>query len=830
MDTLRFAWRQLRSAWRAREIRALLAALILAVGGMSAVGFFNGRIEAALQQQGAMLLGADLLLSSDHPLPPGYADAARAAGLRMASALEFPSMVMVGEHGQLAEIKAVSPGYPLRGALAIAPAPFAAADATATLPASGTVWMEARLTQLLDIQVGQEVAVGERRFAVSAILAQEPARGGDLFSIAPRLLMREDEVAATGLIQFGSRIQYRLLLAGETQQVTHFAAWARARAEAGVRIEDVQSARPEMRAALERSHQFLGLAAMAAVLLSVVAMGLSALRYAAEQRDAWALMRCLGARQNQLLRIYMTHAVLIGLMGGALGCGLGLAVQEALARLVGSLFLENLPPPPWQPVATGILAGVAMMLGVMLPQLLRLRAVPALRVLRRDLGDAGGSAWLDGLPATLVVLALLWWSAQDSRLALWVLAGLLALGLAVLALSWLCGRVLRQLQTKVTGVGRLMIANLLKRPALVIAQVAGFSLGFLALALLGGVRADLFHSWQASLPADAPNRFVINIQSDQLPAVRQFFAAQPLAAAPAMFPMVRGRLVAINGRPLDPSHYADARARRLAEREFNLSWAAKMQADNRIVAGRWWGPEDSGKPLLSLEQGIAETLGIHLGDRLTYDIAGETIVLQVQSLRKVEWDSLRANFFAVTPPAVLETFPVSYITSFHLPLGQEALLNRLVRQFPNLTVMDVAALLAQARAIIDRMALALEWVFGLCVLSGVALLYAALAVSAGARAHEAALLRVLGASRNEVRRALLAEYAGMGCFAGLLAAALAWLIAWGVSVHVLHVTPLLSLWPPFLTVAAGLLLVPAAAWWGLRHIANEPPKRILRNV
>lgn len=824
-----FALKQLRSAWRAGEIRVLLFALVLAVAAMTAVGFFADRIESALGRQGGMLLGGDLVVISDRPVPEDFRAHAQTLGLSTAHTMEFPSMVMLGDEGRLAEVKAVSPTYPLRGKLTIADEPFGTARKADGVPTIGEIWIEPRLASLLGAKKGDALAVGERQLKVAAILQEEPARGGDMFSIAPRLMMNADDVASTGLIQYGSRVRYRLLLAGEPSTLDEFRQWAQNRLERGSRIEDVSGARPEIRNALDKSRQFLGLASMASVILSMVAMSLAGLRYVRRHLDTCALMRCFGASQNRILQVFLLQALLLGLVGSLLGCLFGFAAQEVLARLAGSLFIEKLPAPGWTPAFGGLLAGMAAMLGVMLPHLLRLRGVPALRILRKDLGENAVVSWLAWLPGIAVMLGLVFWSARDAKLGWIVLGGLVALLLVACVVAVGAGYLLRRVATTSGGIWRVGIANLLQRPGVGIAQVAGFSLGLMAMALLTIVRGDLLDNWHASLPPDAPNRFVINIQPSQMKAMRQFFVQEKLAP-PEIFPMVRGRLVAINDHPLDTSLYVDERARRLAEREWNLSVAENMQKDNRIIAGRWWTSGEHGEKLISLEEGIATALDIKLGDRLTYDIGGQRIDLNIQSLRKVEWDSMRANFFAVTPPGVLEKFPASYITSFHLPAGREDVLNRLVRSLPNLTIIDVEAILSQLRGIMDRMTLAVEFVFGFCMLTGIAVLYAALSATQDERIREVAVLRVFGASRRQVRATVLVEFAGIGLLAGLVATLGASLLAWIISDRLLHIPYAFNLWLAMLTIGAGLVMVPAAAWLGVRRIVHVSPRQVLQSV
>ena len=815
MNELFFSWRLFRRNWRAGELRILAIALVIASAAVSSVGFFTDRVQVALSQQSNLLIGADLALVSDHPIANNYEQQALQLGLKTAHTSLFPSMVTRGEASQLAEIKVVDETYPLRGSLKVSP------QTTAT-PAPGEVWMDDRLTGILGLQRGDKVLLGEKTFTFSAILKQEPDRGGDMFSIAPRLMMNSTDVTATHLIQFGSRVNYRLLVAGELQQTNAFHLWAKSHLQRGERIEDVRDARPEIRAVLEKSRQFLGLSAMASVLLAAVAMALAALRFVENNQDGCALMRCLGASQNFIVRVNLLQLLILGLLSSLAGCALGYLVQEILHALLKSLLLESLPMPSLLPVLQGLLTGVVLLLGVAWPMLVRLRKVPALRILRNDLPTPTLARGLTFLPVLAALCGLVLWTAQDIKLACITLGGLGGFLLLSALLGWMAVSVLRILGRSQTGAWRFGVSNLARHPAASIATVSGFSLALTALLLLTLVRGDLLRSWQQTLPADAPNRFVINIQPDQIEAIHQFFVAENMPTL-ALQPMVRGRLQTINGRPLDVSRY-DERARRLAEREFNLSWATAMQTDNQLVSGRWWKPEDIGKPMVSLEQGIAETLGIKLGDRLGYEIGGMPVEVQVVNLRKVKWDSMRTNFFAITAPGVLEKFPASYITSFYLPPQREDMLNRLVRAFPNVTVIDVAAIMTQVKSMMDRIAHAVQLVFGFSLAAGLLVLYAALATTQEARAREYRLLRVLGARSRQINLAVVTEFALIGLLAGLVASLGASVLAWALSNFVFHLpyefNPMLLLWGVGLSIG-GILL---AAWLGMRQILHSPYK------
>ncbi len=839
MIALSLAWRQLRSHWASGAVRVLLLALVLAVAATTAVGFFTDRIQSALVRQGGLLLGGDLVVSADHALPQKYELEARRRKLQSTSTLAFPSMIAQGKLSQLAEIKAVNAGFPLRGQLTISTQAdanqVASAGSTAnTIPAPGTVWMEPRLANLLAVKVGDSVEVGERKMQVAAILQREPSRGGDMFSIAPRLLMNAVDVPSTQLIQFGSRVKYQLLIASDAKAIQDYAAWAKPQLARGERVEDVRSARPEMKSALEKAQQFLGLSAMVGVILAMVAMFLASLPYVQTSLDTYALMRCFGASKRLIVRILMYQTLLLALLGSVVGCLLGFAAQAGLAALAGRLFLEALPSPGWMPALSGMAAGFATMLAVVWPHLLRLRDVPALRILRRDLGDLHTAGWLSFLPAVIVMAGMVFWHAGDFKIGSVTLLAFFALLLMAGALTYAGSKLLQKMSKAGhgawnNGAWSLGLAGLKRRPGMTIAQVIGFSFGLMALILLALVRGDLLSSWQASLPPDAPNRFIINIQPAQIVGVKVFYTQAGISKT-EVFPMVRGRLVALNNRPLDTKKYQDEGVRRLAEREFNLSQIAQMQTDNQLLAGRWWRTDEYGKPMLSLEQGVAKSLGIKLGDRLTYDIAGTRLTLTVTSLRKVEWDTMRVNFFAVTPPGVLDAFPASFITSFHLPLGHEDKLNQLIRRFPNLTVIDVAALMEQVRGIMNKMSHAVEYVFGFSLLAGIAVLYAALVATRDERVREATLLRVLGAKRRQVVAAVLTEFFCIGLLAAIVATVAASALAYYISVRVLNIPYQFNYSLALLALLGASLLVPLAAWFGVRGFLNQTPRQLLQSI
>lgn len=824
------SWRMLRRNGHAGELHLLFAALVIAVASVTSVGFFTDRISQALHRQANELLGADLLLVSNRPLSQEFARHAARLGLQHATTVTFLSMVLSGDKSQLAEIKAVSEGYPLRGQLRVAQGSFVAGEVTRLIPAPGTVWPDGQLLTQLGLQMGATLALGEAELSVAKIVVQEPDRSGDFFSIAPRVLMHLHDLPKTRLIQVGSRVKYRLQVAGAAPAVQAFRAYAEPRLNLGERIEGIEDARPEVRAALQRAQQFLGLAALISVVLASVAVASAARRFTQRHLDDCAIMRCLGATQGLITRIYLYQMLWLGLVASLVGCMLGYLAQLVLADVLGSLVAANLPAPSALPVVFGVLVGLITLLGFAAPPLLALREVPMLRVLRRELAITRGHSLGTYTFGLILLAALMIWQAGDIKLGSYLVLGTLATLATLAGVALALVQVIKLTRARGGVAWRFGLANIARRARSSVVQIVALGLGIMALLLLTLVRSDLLTSWQGSLPRDAPNRFIINIQPDQVAQLERFFAAQGMPHT-VLYPMVRGRLTHINDKAVSPQDYQqDDRAARLVEREFNLSWAAQLPEGNQLIAGPWWDSADYGKPLLSVEQGIAQTLGIKLGDTLTYRIAGTPVTAKVVNLREVDWDSFRVNFFVIAAPRVLDNFPASYITSLYLPEHRAQVLSRLVQGFPNLTVIDVAAIMTQVRHIIERVTLAVEYVFLFTVLAGLLVLYAAIQSTQDERRQESAVLRTLGASRRQILQGLIAEFAILGLLAGLVAAIAASLLAYVLAQQVLHLPYSFDPWLWLTGIVLGVLGVGLVSGIATRSILRQPPVQSLREI
>ncbi|MCC7040175.1 MAG: FtsX-like permease family protein [Burkholderiales bacterium] len=837
MPTLRLALRLLRRDWRAGELRVLAAALVLAVASVGTVGFFADRVKGALAQQANELLGADVLISGDRPLPPTFAEEASRRGLTSTPAIRFHSMIPPAPGAPadvaaiLADVKAVGPGYPLRGEIVLAVAGDPAGRVAQGIPPRGEAWPDTRLADRLGLRVGDRIHVGDATLAVGAIVQQEPEVASIAFALGPRLLVNIDDVPATNLLQPGNRATYRLLVADRTggDALTGYRAWVDAEVRPGQRIETVRDLRPEVRQALERAEKFVGLAALVAVLLAAVAIALAAARYLRRHLDAAAMLRCFGAGHAQTLTLFLVQFLVLGVVACAVGVVVALAGQELLVRLLAAVFASALPPPTPLPALAAFATGVLLLLGFALPPLVTLAQVAPLRVLRRDLPRprAGGLAAYALGAATIALLIGV--QAREVEAGLIVVGGVAGLlVVSALAAFAVLGFLRRLPQRGVTW--RFGLANLRRRALASSLQIGALALGLMALLLLTVVRGDLMHNWRASLPPDAPNQFLVNVLPEQV-ADAQAQLAQRLHQEVAFQPMVRGRLVAVNGTALDTKRYSDPRARRLAEREFNLSWAAALPAGNRVTGGAFWTaatPADAAG--MSLEEGIAETLGVKLGDVLGFDIAGNRIDARVTSLRKVDWDSFRVNFFALFPPGPLASMPATYIAAFRAPSDQAAWLPALVQRHPNILAIDVAEIVRQVQGIMEQVSHAVEFVFLFTLAGGLLVLQAAIAATQDERKFDAAILRTLGASKRQLAAAQVAEFLLLGAIAGLVAAAGATAIGWALADLVFRFAfvpnPLVWLYG----TVGGAVGVAVAGWFATRGAARHPPLAVIRQL
>ncbi|QJR15496.1 ABC transporter permease [Usitatibacter palustris] len=826
MKSLALALKLLRRNWQAGESRVLVVALFIAVASVTTVGFFADRVQLALDRQANELLGGDLVILSDRELAPEFRTAAEKEKLTIAETRTFPSMVQVEGATNLAEIKAATDGFPLRGRIRVADAIGAPEREIEGGPKAGTVWIGVPLVGRLNLKVGDRLKVGRTNLEVAMIITREPDSVLDYFGIAPRVLMNAADLQSTGLITVGSRVTYRFLVKGEPAAIDRFRAEATPKLGRGQRIEGVRDARSEVRVSLERAQRFLGLASLLSVVLASVAVALSARRFSQRQTDSAAMMRCLGATQSTLFAIHAWQFVALGVLACLLGCLAGYGAQAILAQWLTGFFNVELPLPGPRPAIQGAVIGFVLLLGFTLPPLLRLRNVSTLRVLRRDMATAEPlslAAFLLGLAA---LCGLIVWQAGDVKMGSIALAGFGAALLVAAIAGYAMIRLVARLRGAASGPWRYGLANLRRRTAGSLVQVMALGLGIMAMLMLTLVRTELVGKWQRSTPPDMPNRFAINIQTDQLTEVGRYFESQGLKT-PDLYPMIRGRLVAIGDRKVTGADYKDDRAKRLVEREFNLSYGDTVRADNVFVSGSLWKP-DSKEPQFSVEEGIAKTLDIKMGEDLTYEVAGSRFTGKVTSLRKVDWDSFKPNFFVISNPAVLKEYPSSWITSFHLGKGRDDVVTGLVQRFPNVSVIDMSAIMEQVVRVSEQVTRAVEFVFLFAIAAGLVVLFAAISATQDERIFEGAIMRTLGASRRQMTILQLAEFLTIGLLAGCIAAAGAVALTSVLSERVLNVPYEFKWTVPLIGIFAGGLGVAIAGLLGTRRAVHSPPLQTIR--
>ncbi|PJL13989.1 oxidoreductase [Stenotrophomonas maltophilia] len=837
MNLLRHAWRALRREALAGDLLTVFAALVLGVAVMTAVGTLVNRVNLALTGSAAEMLGGDLGVAGRDDPPAAFVEEAQRRGLAHTRLASFGSVLFQGDASQMASIKAVEAGYPLRGALRVRATPGGALIADAGMPAKGQAYADPRLLQALGLKAGDDLEFGAGTLRIAGIIESEPDAGGDLLTLSPTLLVNRADVEGTGLLGPGSRINYRVMFAGPAADIASFRQWLLPQVK-GMRLLSVNDTQRGVRQAFDLAGRFLGLSALLAVLLAGVATALAANRFALRRIDQVAILRCLGARQRDILAGLALQLLMLAVPACAIGIGLGMAAQEGLVQVLGSLVPQRLPLPEAMPALTGAGIGLLLLFGFGLPPLLRLRGVPPMRVLNRSfaaLPPASLLAYVAALAASLVLAVQV---TGDLKLALWVLGGLAGLAVAAGVVGFLLLQLLRGLQHRLHGNWRLGLAALTRRRMLAVMQLVGLSMSLCALLLLAVIGPGLLQQWRERLPADTPNYFLINIQPEQRDSV--LAALQGLGAHDASIePMATGRLIAINGKPplrVDRTPADDNQPQGEGQRDdddenrpLNFSWRSTFPPANTLVNGTFWKP-DSTAAEASVEIGWAKRYGVYPGDRITIAVGEQQREFSVTSVRKADWNTFRPNFFVLLNPNAVGDTPHNLLSAFHLPAGRSAGLGSLVRAQPNLSLLDVDAVISQVRDVMERVAQAVQLVMVFSLLAGVLVLLAALQATAGERRYDSAVLRTLGATRRQLRGAVLVEFGALGALAALLAVGAAAVIGVAVSQKVFEL-PLLPPWPGLLLGGLlGIALSLLAGWLGTRRILHTPPALALREA
>ena len=814
--------------WKGGETGVLLGALIVAVAAMSAVGLFTDRVMQVVTQQAGEILAADLRLESSYPLSEQYEERANTLSLSTAEVIQFRSVVLAGNLSSLSDIRGVSEGYPLRGEVRIADRLAGIPHVAIGVPLPGEVWAEPSLLVRLNLDVGDIVQVGDHALRVSKTLEFRPDEGWRLMELAPTLLLNISDIEKTGLIQPGSRVEYGLLFAGNQRRIAAFRGVLEELMGPDESLDDINDARPEVRASIIRAERFLTLSALVSVLLGGVAVAMSARRYLVRHLDDVAIMKCLGAQHSDVLKLILAQFMILTVIAALVGSLTGFLAQHGLTFLLDGLVEAELPQPAISGFLMGPITALTVAFGFALPPLLQLKNVPPVRVLRHDLETPPMSHMVVYGTAMVTVMAMLCWLFQDIQLISYLFIGTLG----TLAALYFSGLMLvsgaQYFRGSVGVAWRYGIANVARRGKESSIQIVAFGIGLTVLLLLTIVRTELMAEWQSTLPDAAPNHFAINIQPNERENFERVLIENGVEK-PIFSPLVRARISHVNGVPLAQYDARDEQAEEELNDDLNVSWSSTLNSDNNIVDGQWWD-ESTREPQLSLEWEELEDMGLSLGDQLTFSIAGESVTVRITNTRRINWDSFRPNFFMIVNPGLMESFAHTYITSFYLEPNKRSTVLSLARAMPGVSVIDIDAVLDQVKRAMSSAALAVQYVFLFTLAAGLMVLLAAVQSTRDERMYESAVLRTLGASRKVILQGVAAEFIALGVIAGILAAISAGILGVFLSREFFD----LEYFPGLLLGLYGLLIgagvVGVSGTLATRSVVKEPPISTLRRI
>jgi len=833
MNGWSFAVKSLLRDLRAGELSVLLMAIVVAVAAMTAVGFFTDRVGRAIRLQAGAVLAADVVVSAPAPIEPSFLEEARAAGLRTAESMSFLTMVLpadeTNERNALTMLTAVTDDFPLRGELLVADVMFGDTTGAQGIPASGEAWAEPGLLGRMNLEVGDRVLVGDRELSIARVLEYQPNQmTGGMTQLAPGLMVNLADVPSMNVIRPGSRATYRELYSGEEASVAEFRQVIEARGDESLRVRGWEDAGEQINDAIDRAQRFLTLASLVTVILAAIATAMAARRYALRHLDTIALLKSVGATQSfvQNSTLGQLGCVIVGTT--LVGSIIGFFAQQILVVLAADVFQVDLPPTSMSAALLGLITAATVTIGFALPHLLQLKNVAPMRVLRRDLPPPQLSSTVTYGIAIGALLLMVWSIVRDLKLVVYIAGGLGTVALLSVAGGWLLVRGLTRFRGAAGVAWRYGLANISRRGTESIVQIVAFALSLMMLLLLTVVRTDILAEWRATLPDDAPNYFLVNIDPEQWPEIKSFFEDE-LGAAPDYLPFIRGKIVRINGQSVDAYAFPSERGRRFVRQETNLTWNAELPESNVVTAGEWWDESDGEEIQISLSADLFQAFGLSIGDTIGVDVGGEEIDAPVTSARSIQWDSLQPNFFVMLSPGLAEQLPQTIIASVHVPVGERLVLNSFVRAYPGVTVFDLEVIIGQVRMVIERASMSVQYVFLFTLLAGIIVLLAAIQATRDERRFESALLHTLGARRSKILQGIAVEFTALGSLAGALAAFGATGVGFVIAEQVFKldytVDPVLWL----VGLVVGSLVVGVTGTLATRKAVSEPPVVVLRD-
>ena len=829
MSIFKFAAKAFFRQSRSGEVLVMIAAISMAVASLSAVGFLTDRISLSIEKQASELLAADLRISSPEPIPEEWIDLAKERKLDLASSQSFPSVVYSQDGNALARIKAVSSMYPLRGTVRISDNDSSDEYEVKKIPSPSEVWVDQAILYRLNAEIGDEISIGNSDFKITAILRYRPDQSIGFASLSPTVLMNISDIPGTGLITEGSRVNYSMLIAGENNEVQTFSELMSVKVNDSARISNPSDSSERTNQTINRSKQFLSLTVIISVLLSGIAISMSARRFAKKRMDMIALMKSFGAKRRFILQTIIIQLTMIGLTGVILGSIMGFIVENLVANLIADLFMSELPNPTFQTLFIGLLAAFILLPGFAFSSLLQLSNTSAIKVLRKNAIPAPPSELFIAGGALLSLSILLYYFVRDIELLAVIILGMLIISLLLFFIGQILAQILGSLRGGFGASWRYGLANVSRRGRDSAIQIVAFGLSLTALLLLSLIRTDLLTDWQKALGENTPNYFLINIQSYQTEGIREILKSSD-GVNPEFVPLVRARMTKINGQSVQDRSYPDERGNWLANREANLSWSKTVNSKNKVTDGSWWSADYKGPPLVSIERSAAEDMGVAVGDNLTFLIAGENITAEISSIREVDWNSFSPNFFLVFSPNSLDTFPSSFISSMYLDKSENQILKELQINYPTVSVVDLDPILQQVRQVITKVSIAVQTVFIFTLIAGITVLFSAVHSTIDERKFESALLRAVGMKTRNVIISLLSEFSAIGLSAGILAASGASILAWQIASRFFEISYIfnLSLW--LAGIVCGVVLVSLFGYIASRDAIKSPPVNVLRNT
>lgn len=827
---IKLSLRLLLREWRAGSLNVMAVALLIAITSHTTIGFFTERLGSAMEAKATHLLGGDLILKSANPVSNTLLSMENSDRFSAthAKTVEFSTVAIAGEELKLTSVKAVSNNYPIKGFMRTALKPFAADTVTTESPKSGKLWVEHRVLSALNIEIGDKIDIGDAELEVSKILTFEPDRGGAFYAFAPRIMMNLDDLPSTGIVQPGSRVDYRYLFVGDINTINEYKKWLKPKLTPSQQLLGVHGERPAVSSSLIRAESYMNLAGLVAILLAAVAIAMSARLYAESHYDTSALIRCLGGQQNDVFFLFIIQLAVLAFVSGVIGSGIGWCAQSVIAHLIQDMLPETFPAASLRPVWSGVGLSFIVLFGFSLPTLIRLRQVSPLRVLRQNLDPTPLSGRLIYASTFIFVSLLIFAYTQDIKLTIAALLGGITIGSVGYILVSILFRTLNKISKRLPLSIKAGIRNLIRRKAETRWQTLAFGTTLMAMALVVMIRTDLLDAWQSQLPEDIPNHFVMNVLPSEVSNFNTFLTSNNIPAN-TLYPVSRGRLTHVNNTPVKKAVTKEEQNNEALNRELNLTEASQVQQGNKIIEGAWWDKSQAGTvPRVSIEAKLAKKLDVELHDELTFYIGTRTLNAKVTSIRTVKWDSFKPNFYMIFEPGGLNNFPTTHLTSFYLPVEKRAILNQLLRQFPAITLLEVDALLQQIKSILTQVTMAVEIVLLFVLFAGFAVTFAALQATMKQRLQEGALMRTLGANRRQIRLNQWVEYAMMGALSGLMASTGTEMMLWATYTYIFNLEYQFSIYLFALLAVTGALVIGLFGVFSSRKILKESPMSILR--